>query len=262
MTRPDPTTPARPAGPHERGRNLLLDRRFPAAMADILRHAPPRPVLELGAGDGAVTRALLALDRPLTAVEIDAASVRRLRRRFGGRVTVHHADLLRFQLTGPHDVVSNVPFGITTPVLRHLMPQSDWRTGVLLVQWEVARKRAAVGGTTMLTAAWWPWFTFELGPRVPAAAFAPAPSVDGGVLVVRRRGQQLVTEQERPAYQRLVRAVFTGRGAGLAGVLDTHLPRRGTRRWLTSRGLPAAALPRELDAADWVSLHELVRDRR
>ena len=231
-------------------------------MADVLRHAPPRPVLELGAGDGAVTEAVLTLDRPVTAVEIDPRSVRRLRRRFEGRVEVVAGDLLRHTHRGPHDVVSNVPFGITTPVLRHLLPQPDWGTAVLLVQWEVARKRAAVGGTTMLTATWWPWFTFELGLRVPAAAFAPAPAVDGGILVIRRRPDPLVAGPERAAYQRLVREVFTGRGAGLGALLSHQLPRHEVRRWLASRSLRSTVLPRELDAADWVSLHARLGARR
>ena len=106
--------------------------------------------------------------------------------------------MLRFRLTGPHHVVSNVPFGITTPLLRHLLDQRAWTTAVLMLQWEVARKRAAVGGTTLLTASWWPWYAFELAGRVPAAAFRPRPSVDAGILVLRRRDRPLLDDAERP----------------------------------------------------------------
>jgi 23S rRNA (adenine-N6)-dimethyltransferase len=106
---------------------------------------------------------------------------------FGPRVRVVHDDMLRFRLDGVHHVVSNVPFGITTPVLRHLLAQRAWSTAVLLLQWEVARKRAAVGGTTLLTASWWPWYEFALAGRVPSTAFRPRPGVDGGILVVGRR---------------------------------------------------------------------------
>jgi hypothetical protein len=41
--------------------------------------------------------------------------------------------------------VSNVPFNVTTPVLRHLLAAPGWEPAVLIIQWEVARKRAGVG---------------------------------------------------------------------------------------------------------------------
>ncbi len=247
-------SPSPLGGSHELGQNLLLDKRFPASMADLLRHAPPRPVLELGAGNGAVTEALLTLHRPITAVELDPRAAAHLRRRFGRRVDVVQADLLTVELPGPHDVVANVPFGITTPLLRRLLGQRSWQTAVLLVQWEVARKRAGVGGTTLLTASWWPWYDFGLDRRVPAAAFTPVPAVDGGILVVRRRDRPLVDPADRPAYQRLVRDVFTGPGRGLGAVLAARLPGGVADRWLREHGIEARGLPRDLTAAQWSDL--------
>lgn len=280
MPRPRPApdrTPRHPTGPrtgrvrrppspfggaHELGQNLLLDKRFPAAMADLLRHAPPRPVLELGAGDGAVTEALLTLDRPVTAVELDPRSAAHLRRRFGRRVDVVVADLLTVELPVPHDVVSNVPFGITTPLLRRLLAQRSWGIAVLLVQWEVARKRAGVGGTTMLTAAWWPWYDFTLDRRVPAASFTPVPAVDGGILVIRRRHRPLLDPADRDPYQQLVRDVFTGPGRWLRAILAARLPGIAVDRWLAEHGLDARRLPRDLTAAEWADLYGRAARRR
>ncbi|MHB8341364.1 MAG: 23S ribosomal RNA methyltransferase Erm [Mycobacteriales bacterium] len=243
-------------GRHEMGQNWLIDRRFPAAMADILRHAPPLPIVELGAGNGALTRALLTVGTPVTAVELDPGCLTKLRRQFAGRVAVVAADMLGFDY-GPHahHVVSNVPFAITTPVLRRLMPQEHWQSAVLLLQWEVARKRAAVGGTTLLTASWWPWYEFNLAQRVPAAAFAPMPATDGGILVMTRRPRPLVPVTKQVGYQRFVRDVFTGRGHGLAEILRGHLPQPALRLWLAGAGLDGRRLPRDLTAANWASLH-------
>lgn len=257
-TRDDRRTAPLPArslgGRHELGQNLLFDRRFPAAMADILRHAPPRPVLELGAGNGAVTEALLSLNRPVTAVELDPRLVAQLRRRFGPRVDLVEADLLTVDHPAAHDVVSNVPFGITTPLLRRLLPQRSWQISVLLLQWEVARKRAGVGGTTMLTAAWWPWYEFALDRRVPAAAFAPPPAVDGGILVIRRRDRPLVDPADRQPYQQLVRDVFTGRGRGLHTILRARLRGPAVERWLVRHRVDARQLPRDLTAPQWADM--------
>jgi 23S rRNA (adenine-N6)-dimethyltransferase len=233
-------------GRHELGQNFLTDHRIAARIAGLV---PPGPVLELGAGDGALTRRLAKRADPLTAVELDPRRAAPLGTALGRRARIVHADMLRFRLDEPHHVVSNVPFGITTPFLRYLLRQHAWRSAVLLVQWEVARKRAAVGGTTQLTAEWWPWYEFSLAGRVPAAAFRPRPSVDGGILVLQRRERPLVVLAERAAYQRLVRAAFRG---------DRLLPALrgvpGARPWVRAHGLRTAR-PRDLTADQWASLH-------
>jgi 23S rRNA (adenine-N6)-dimethyltransferase len=215
-------------GRHELGQNFLIDRRVVARIAGLV---PPGPVLELGAGDGALTRELAARPGRVTAVELDPERVASLRRAFGRRVRVVHADMLRFRLDGAHHVVSNVPFGITTPVLRHLLGQRAWTSAVLLLQWEVARKRAAVGGTTLLTASWWPW--------------------DGGILVIRRREEALVAPAERGAYQQLVRQAFSG--DRLLPALRRSMP--GAGRWALAQVLDPAVRPRDLTAEQWAALH-------
>ena len=262
--RPQPRPPAARGqllgGRHELGQNWLVDHRFSAEMAAILRHAPPYPVLELGAGNGGITRALVANGVPVTAVEIDPRCAARLRNEFGGRLEVVEADLLSFDFAAtPHHVVANVPFSLTTPLLRRLIQQQHWDTAVLLLQWEVARKRAAVGGTTMFTASWWPWYEFSLGKRVPAAAFSPPPTVDGGILVVRRRSSPLVPASERRAYQDLVGATFTGRGRGLAAILRSQVPGRALRSWMRQEAQSNSTLPRDLKAEHWAALHRIRR---
>ncbi len=247
-------------GPHELGQNWLVDRRFPAEMAEILRHAPPYPVLELGAGNGALTEALIANGSAVTALELDPRRVDRLRRRFAERAEIVEADMLTFDFgPKPHNVIANVPFSVTTPLLRRLLQQNYWDTAVLLVQWEVARKRAGVGGTTMLTASWWPWYEFSLGSRVPAAAFTPVPTVDGGILVIRRRASPLVPSEGRTNYQDLVRHAFTGRGRGLRAILRNLLPDRVVEDWMSRQRLDGRTLPRDLKSDDWASLFRLQR---
>ena len=239
-------------GRHELGQNFLVDRRVVARIAALV---PPGPVLELGAGDGALTRQLAERGGDVVAVELDPGRVAGLRRAYGGRVRVVQADMLRFRLDTSHHVVSNVPFGITTPALRHLLGQRAWSTAVLLLQWEVARKRAAVGGTTLLTASWWPWYEFRLAGRVPATAFRPRPAVDGGILVIRRRPAPLVSPGERADVQHVVRAAF--RGDRLLPAVRGLLP--AARRWLAEHHLDPAVRPRDLTADDWASLYEATR---
>lgn len=250
-------------GRHELGQNFLVDR----AVIDTFVRLVDRtrgPILEIGPGDGALTLPLQGLGRELTAVEIDGRRADRLRRRTGPATTVVTGDFLRRrQSSAPHVVVGNLPFHATTAMLRRILRSPGWTDAVLLVQWEVARRRAGVGGATLMTAQWWPWYEFGLVGRVPAAAFRPRPNVDGGLLTMARRPRPLVAEHDRAAYQDLVARVFNGRGRGLARIVGhavPELPRRTVEGWLRHHRVPADALPKHLTAGEWAELHALRRD--
>lgn len=251
---------SRTTGRHELGQNFLVDPRVVDTIVSVVAAWPDdRPLLELGPGDGVLTAPLAALGRPLTAVEIDARRAVHLERRFAGRVDVVHGDLLRHRLDAGADVVSNVPYGITTPLLRRLLGAPHWHHAILLLQWEVARKRAGVGGTTLMTAQWWPWFTFGLVDRVPASSFRPVPSVDGGLLEIRRRAVPLVDDASH--YRSVVAEAFTGRGRGVLDVVGRRHGRSVRDRWAGACSVGPRDLPRDLDVDQWVALAELVPGR-
>ncbi|HRE01380.1 MAG TPA: rRNA adenine N-6-methyltransferase family protein, partial [Ilumatobacteraceae bacterium] len=135
-------------GRHELGQNFLHHRPTIERFATLVEQTVG-PILEIGAGDGALTRAIVQLGRPVTAIDIDEHRVERLRRSTPAATTVH-GDALRYPLKTPV-IVGNVPFHLTTPILRRLLSSGTWTNAVLLTQWEVARKRAGVGGSTMMT---------------------------------------------------------------------------------------------------------------
>ncbi|MFW6034554.1 MAG: rRNA adenine N-6-methyltransferase family protein, partial [bacterium] len=143
--------------------------------------------------------------------------------------------------------------------LRSLFRQDGWSRAALVTQWEVARKRS---GATMLTAAWWPWYEVEVVRRIPARAFRPVPRVDGGLLLLSRRLEPLLCPADRHGYQRMVAAVFTGRGAGLLGILRPYVSRNSLRGWARRHSVDLSGLPRDLTAAQWASLYRLVSARR
>jgi 23S rRNA (adenine-N6)-dimethyltransferase len=259
-----------PGGRQELGQNFLADRALITAIQRLVRDETQGPIIELGAGDGALTGPLARLDRPLTALEIDPRRVRRLRQRFGdgaggsGGVHVVQADVLRHRFpVAPHVVVGNVPFHLTTAIIRKLLSERGWTSAVLIVQWEAARRRAGVGGASMLTASWWPWYDFGLVRRIPASAFRPVPSVDAGLLTMRRRPVPLVDGErhERQAYQAFVKQVFQAPGRGLEEMIGRtgRVRRAELRQWVRWSRVPARALPKDLAAEDWARLWELVR---
>ncbi len=171
-------------------------------------------VVEVGAGRGSCT--FLLADVPgleIIAVEKDLHWATWLRseveRRRLANVSVVHCDARRFRFPTrrPFRVFGSLPFGLTTALLRHLFddPRSGPTRADLVVQWEVAQKRATMPPSSLLSTAWAPWWTFELGRRVPAHAFRPVPAVDGAVLRVRRRRPALLPERLAGQYAEFVR---------------------------------------------------------
>ena len=239
-------------GRHELGQNFLTHRPTLQRIADLVAETEG-PILELGAGDGAITERLVRLGRDVRAIDIDARRVARLRKRLPA-ASVQVADALREPLDRPV-IVGNIPFHLTTPILRRMLSHDGWHHAVLLTQWEVARKRAGVGGATMMTAQAGPWFTFELHDRVPAARFQPMPAVDGGLLTVTRRRRPLVPARDRRRYEGFVAAVFRSRGRGMLQILrGTGHPTSRALAALSDAGITRNALPRDVRPEQWATL--------
>lgn len=243
-------------GREELGQNFLVHQKYKSILVERVSSSG-LPVLEMAGGDGALSVQLAQCCSDLTVVEIDPRRVKALRRRIGRRAKVVQADLLTYRLPAhPHTIVGNLPFHLTTATLKRLLPAPHWEQAVLLVQWEVARRRAGVGGASMLTVMWQPWFEFELICRVPARAFDPAPSVDGGVITMTRRSHPPIAR--RGHYQRFVQSVFKADGSTLKEKVSRskRLSNGQMKTWLSGRALPTRALPRHLEPEDWFSLYE------
>jgi 23S rRNA (adenine-N6)-dimethyltransferase len=169
-------------------------------------------VVEIGAGRGACTFALARRGVRVIALEKDPHWADLLRRelvRLGADgISVVCCDVLRYRMPRrPFRALGSLPFGATTAILRHLLddPGSGLMRADLVVQWEVARKRAATPPTTMLSTTWVPWWTFGVGRRISAGAFRPVPAADAAVLRVTRRTPPLLPAHMAPAYADFVR---------------------------------------------------------
>jgi 23S rRNA (adenine-N6)-dimethyltransferase len=182
-------------------------------------------VVELGAGRGALTDALVGRAAQVLAVELDLKLVSILARRYASvrNVTVLRADARDVPLpANPYRVLANLPFGITSAVLRRLLdaPVSGLQRADLILQWQVARARAGDGPPTDLVGArWGPWWEFRRGRRLPATCFRPRPSVDAAVLVATRRDPPLLPIAVNQRYVAFVARAFRSKpDAHTAGV--------------------------------------------
>jgi len=194
------------------GQNFLLADSA-ERIVERARISPGELVLEIGAGRGALTFAMARRGARVLAFEIDpqwSQHVRaEARARGHGLVRVEQRDFCEAELPEePFRVMGSVPFGHTTALMAHLFedPRVPLARADLIVQWEVAYKRAAVPPTTLWSTVWAPWWTFRLGGRVPAQSFRPVPRVDAGVLVVTPRRPPLLPPRMARAYAAFVRS--------------------------------------------------------
>jgi 16S rRNA A1518/A1519 N6-dimethyltransferase RsmA/KsgA/DIM1 with predicted DNA glycosylase/AP lyase activity len=236
----------RPRAQRGRGRHFLRSSKLAAELVRAAGIQRDDLVLDLGAGSGMLTAPLTRTGARVVAVEIDPALATLLRRRFDDVV---EGDALRIALPRePFKVVANLPFDGATAILRRLLdPRGALTTADVIVEWDVAAKRAAVWPTTQLSTYWGAWFELSVERRLPRCVFAPPPSVAAGVLRVVRRTDPLVPLSQRRAYEG-----FLARGYrdGARGVV----PWATLKRLETELGFDRHAAPRDLDHLQWAAL--------
>lgn len=138
---------------------------------------PGELVLDLGAGDGALTGSLVAVGARVVAVELHPRRAAVLRSRFPA-VRVVRADAAAISLPRrPFRVVANPPYSIAATLLRRLFRSRMYAADLVLPTWCVAATIRRGHRE----------YALRRGLYVPRAAFRPAPPNDSAVLVVRRR---------------------------------------------------------------------------
>lgn len=191
------------------GQNLLVSEGVVEGLLARLDLGDGGLVVDVGAGRGALTIPLARAGARVLAIERDRRMVADLQRRLeeagvASRVRVRRGDLREVALPAtPYRVVSSPPYALTTRLMSRLLddPRRGPTRADLLVQLEVARTWAAEPPTTLRTAAWAPWWRFELGERVSRRAFRPVPAVDSAWLTVLRRDPPVLPVHLAPSFR-------------------------------------------------------------
>lgn len=231
--------------PRPRGRHLLRSSRL--ADAIVLDAGVERGdlVVDIGAGSGMLTGALVRAGARVRAVEPDPQLAARLRRACPAAVVVEADASAAEWPDEPFRVVANLPFAHTTEICRALFsdPFVPVRAADVIVQWDAAVKRARLWPSTMLGVLWGAWYELDVVRRIAPAAFAPVPAVAAALLRFERRPEPLVPARQAQQY-----AAFLARAFRSSTIPPSA---RALAPWL---GCDPHAAPRDLDARAWAVL--------
>ncbi|MEW6505628.1 MAG: 16S rRNA (adenine(1518)-N(6)/adenine(1519)-N(6))-dimethyltransferase RsmA [Chloroflexota bacterium] len=255
------------------GQNFLVDSSALRKLVEAAEIPADAEVLEIGAGVGSLTVWLAAAARRVVAVEVDANLIPLLRQSLSGlsNVTLVEGDILAVRLSEwlqeeGYLVVANIPYYITSAIIRHLL-ESRPRPArmVLTMQREVAERICAAPGEMSLLALSVQVFG---QPRpvlsIPAGAFYPPPQVDSVSLRVDLYPQPLIPADLLNDFFRLAKAGFAQKRKTLRNSLSAGLaiPPAQAAALLEAAGIDPQRRAETLSLAEWERLSRLWAQQR
>jgi len=214
------------------GQNFLIE---PAGLNKVIDAAQLKPedeVLEIGAGLGSLTYLLAQSVRQVVAVEIDKAILPPLREALTNfeNVQIIEGDILEKnpdELMQGKDyvVVANIPYYISSAIIRHLMEAANRpKRVVLTVQKEVAERVIARDGKmSLLSLSVQVFGQVSMAGVIPAGSFLPAPDVDSAVLKIELYPEPLIPLANEKVFFKIAHAGFSQKRKTLRNSLSGGL---------------------------------------
>jgi 16S rRNA (adenine1518-N6/adenine1519-N6)-dimethyltransferase len=214
------------------GQNFLQDDHALQKIVSVADLSPAEAVLEIGPGLGSLTRYLALSAHSVTAVELDRklfpalenvlAPYKNVRLVQGDILKLDPVDLMT---SAGYVVVANIPYYITSLVIRHLL-EGEVRPDrlVLTVQKEVAERICALTGKMSLLA-----LSVQVYGKpifistIPADAFFPAPKVDSAILSIEIYSHPVIPVDSLDRFFTLIKAGFSQKRKTLRNTLSAGL---------------------------------------
>ncbi len=259
------------------GQNFLTDPNHLRKIVAAAELTPADTVLEIGPGLGALTVPLTEAARAVVSVEVDADMVRVLNAEISApNFRLVQADILSvqpaavlaeqlpdFSVGDEYVVVANVPYYITSGIIRHLLEsEHPPRRTVLTIQKEVAQRITARPGKMSVLAVSVQFYgTPTLCHTIPANAFTPPPKVDSAVLRIDRHSAPPVPVDDPRAFFRVVKAGFSQKRKQLKNALSAglHRPQAEIVPLLKAAGIDPRRRAETLSLAEWGALTNAIK---
>ncbi|HPO06256.1 MAG TPA: 16S rRNA (adenine(1518)-N(6)/adenine(1519)-N(6))-dimethyltransferase RsmA, partial [Candidatus Gracilibacteria bacterium] len=242
------------------GQNFLLDTKILQQIADVADLTAQDTVIEIGPGPGLLTKYLLKTDlQKLICLEIDEDLKPILQNQFRDdkRFSLQVKDARDFTIdsdTSAYAVVANIPYYLTSPLLRHFLTMQPFpRTIVVLVQKEVAEKICEDSEhQSVLSLLVARHGKAEIIAKVPKEAFLPAPKVDSAILKISLYDQPLIDRKDWPLFEAIIKIAFQQARKKLANTLANYVfsPKLKGKELLEKAGIDLNRRPQTLTLAE------------
>ena len=183
--------------------NFLVDPNLVDKLLDLVSLSKEDTVLEIGAGEGIITKALLDKCKKVIAYEIDKQLVKNLNNKFFNQnnLELRNEDFLNQTLPKfPYKVFSNIPFNVTSAVIKKLtLGENSPQEAYLIVQKEAAIKflgKPYDNKNSQVSVLLYPFFELEIIHVFEKTDFSPVPNINIVLLGIKKRKQSLVSLNE------------------------------------------------------------------
>lgn len=249
------------------GQNFLVDANALERIVEVADISPQDTVLEIGAGVGHLTRYLAATSKRVVAVEIDKRLIPPLQDVLSPYDNVHivQGDILNLdpQELIPEEkyiVVANIPYYITSSIIRHLLEANvKPRRLILTIQREVAQRICAIAGDMSVLALsvqiyGEPYIT----SRIPSQSFHPKPNVESASIRIDLYSTPIVPKEKIDYFFKLVKAGFQHKRKTLRNSLSIGMKwkKEKTETLLETVGIDSRRRAQTLSLPEWLKILE------
>lgn len=248
------------------GQNFLRDESVVGRIVDEAGVGSEDCVLEIGPGQGVLTKELSKKAKKVVAVELDDDLIDGLKEKFkdNENVTILHQDILKVDLgelsgqnglaCGDYRVIANIPYYITAKIIRFFLESNcPPRDMVLMVQKEVAQRIVAKPGDMSLLAVSVQYYArADILFEVDRECFDPIPEVDSAIIQIGDIKSNFDLQESRDFF-RVVRAGFCAKRKTLLNNLSNslHLEKDVVASILKDNGFDSNTRAQELSVDDW-----------
>lgn len=244
--------------------NFLKDSKLIASLITQSNISKDDLVFEIGAGSGIITEELTKQARKVVAFELDLNLFRKLTHIFAGnpKIDLKCGNFLKFSLPNtPYKVFSNIPFNITSDIIKKLTfsgnPPLD---SYLIVQKEAALKfsgKPFCDKNSLISVLLYPWFEFRIIHEFNRGDFFPRPNVDSVLLEIKKRTESLVNDNDRDSYRDFVVFAFNQFSPNILEGLAKVLGRQEILTLSRNLNFSTKQKPSEINFGNWLDLFNL-----
>jgi 16S rRNA (adenine1518-N6/adenine1519-N6)-dimethyltransferase len=250
------------------GQNYLVDKNILAKIVTEINPAENEWIIEIGPGQGALTRFLYERTKNIIAVEIDKRVVENLSSELN-KIEILNEDFLELNLTKISQkvgsklrIAGNIPYNLTSPILFKLFSNLDNVTdAVLMVQYEVALRMTGKKGTKdygILAVVLRYFAKVDLCFKVSPNVFYPKPNVNSAIVHL-HFNNDLTDLEFNELFILTVKACFGNRRKTLKNSLNNSI---FGRLDFTDCGIDLTLRAEQLDLKEFIQLTEFIREKK